>query len=153
MPQHFERLEEFGDVESLFLEVPSGIFFYDGNCGFCKKSVQILMDLDKNNVLRFAPLQGDTAGIYLEEKDREDLKSSVYFDSKLCESHLNSDAVLKALQATDPQGFLKFFVSLAFLVPKPIRDFCYGIVANTRSFLAPTHCTVLSPLQREKILP
>lgn len=37
------------------------LVFYDGACGFCDRSVEVLLGLDKKQVFAFAPLQGTTA--------------------------------------------------------------------------------------------
>ena len=40
---------------------PPRIVLYDGVCGLCDKLVQFLVARDRNRLLRYAPLQGDTA--------------------------------------------------------------------------------------------
>lgn len=43
-------------------DAPTGpIVLYDGLCGFCDASVQWLLDHDREGVLRYAALQGETA--------------------------------------------------------------------------------------------
>lgn len=40
---------------------PMPIVLYDGVCGLCSKSVRFLLKRDRDKVLTFAPLQGETA--------------------------------------------------------------------------------------------
>lgn len=40
---------------------PERLVLYDGECGLCSKSVRFLIKRDREAVLQFAPLQGDTA--------------------------------------------------------------------------------------------
>ena len=40
---------------------PPRLVLFDGRCGLCDRTVQWLLDHDPEGVLRFAPLQGDTA--------------------------------------------------------------------------------------------
>ncbi len=40
---------------------PERVVLYDGECGLCSKSVRFLIKRDRDGVLQFAPLQGDTA--------------------------------------------------------------------------------------------
>jgi len=37
------------------------IVFYDGHCGLCHRAVRFLLTIDRQGVLRFAPLAGVTA--------------------------------------------------------------------------------------------
>src|SRR5688500_17962912 len=37
------------------------IVFYDGDCGMCTQSVDLILRADRRNVFWFAPLQGETA--------------------------------------------------------------------------------------------
>ncbi len=41
---------------------PERLVLYDGECGLCSKSVRFLIKRDRDGVLQFAPLQGETAG-------------------------------------------------------------------------------------------
>lgn len=44
------------------------LVFYDGDCAFCNRSVQLLLRLDKRELFAFAPLQGVTAQSHLKGK-------------------------------------------------------------------------------------
>lgn len=44
------------------------LVFYDGECGFCDRSVQMLLRIDTAKIFAFAPLQGSTAAKYLKEE-------------------------------------------------------------------------------------
>jgi len=102
------------------------IVFFDGVCGLCNLSVNWLMRQDKQHLLRFAPLQGSTASELL--KDRASSLSSVVFwtDGKCYDK---SEALLRiiALPGMSGKWLLVFRI-----VPGPVRDFLYGIIARNR---------------------
>ena len=98
------------------------IVFFDGICGFCDHSVTFLFKRDTHHALRFAPLQGETAQLYVSEAKRRNLDSLVLlYDDKIYE---RSTAALKALYLTGGCG--RVVAGLLLLVPTPIRDFFYG---------------------------
>ena len=41
--------------------LPERLVLFDGVCGLCNRSIQWLIARDEGRVLRYAPLQGDTA--------------------------------------------------------------------------------------------
>jgi predicted DCC family thiol-disulfide oxidoreductase YuxK len=44
------------------------LVLYDGECGLCDRTVQWLLRHDKKRVLRYSPLQGDTARPFVGER-------------------------------------------------------------------------------------
>lgn len=46
----------------------SHLVFYDGVCGLCDHIVQFLLKIDTNEIFVFAPLQGETAKLYLKSE-------------------------------------------------------------------------------------
>ena len=65
--------------------LPERIVFFDGVCGLCSRTVDNLLARDTEARLRFAPLQGETAGaLRAEHPERfpEHLDSIVYAESE-----------------------------------------------------------------------
>src|SRR6478736_4952024 len=76
--------------------LPPRIVFYDGVCGLCARSVQVLVRLDRGRAFHYAPLQGTTADaararfrdfpqsldtvVYLED-GKLSLRTNVYLDA------------------------------------------------------------------------
>ena len=98
------------------------ILFYDGVCALCNHWVRFLLRVDKT--IRFAPLQGTTAqkrGI------GGDLETLIYCDD--AGFHTRSDAILSIFKHL---GLPWSFFYITILIPRPLRDFLYRIVARTR---------------------
>jgi|HubBroStandDraft_6_1064221.scaffolds.fasta_scaffold623366_2 predicted DCC family thiol-disulfide oxidoreductase YuxK len=134
--------------------MPPPILLYDGVCGLCNRLVQFILRHDRKATFRFAALQSPLAARILlsHGKDPADLdtvyvvlnhdpsappaepdvtKASPTASPQPRESLLaRSDAVLFIL---DQLGGI--WSPIAFVlraVPRPIRDWAYGIVARTR---------------------
>lgn len=134
------------------------IVFFDGMCGLCNRLVDRLVRADRRGVLRFAPLQGETARRMLgnsprpepgaEASDRAD--TLVFADERGIA--LRSEAVLRALDAL---GGVWRVSRLLRLVPRTARDALYDAVAVRRQrwFGRRTGCRVPGPSERERFLP
>lgn len=135
--------------------------FFDGDCGVCNASVRFFMSEDHASIVRYAPLQGETAAAKLPEELRrpENLGTFVYLregpddggnggESQLL---IRSDGALAAL--ADLGGVWRV-VSWLRLVPRPLRDAVYRWVARNRMTLgAKAGCRLLSPDEARRILP
>jgi len=103
------------------------IVFFDGVCGLCNASVDLLVRRDQGRVLRYAPLQGETARSYLTEEQIEDLDTFyLWEEGKLLE---RSDAWIRVGLLVG--GIWKLAWLLA-AVPRPIRNGLYNLVARYR---------------------
>jgi predicted DCC family thiol-disulfide oxidoreductase YuxK len=103
------------------------VIFFDGVCGLCNRFVNLLIDADKNHVLKFAPLQGKTAAELLPNEFIHELKTIVYYQNH--EILTESDAVLEILKSIG--GFWLLFYVFKW-TPKFIRDFIYQWVSRHR---------------------
>ncbi|GEK35259.1 thiol-disulfide oxidoreductase DCC family protein [Kurthia sibirica] len=107
------------------------ILFYDGDCGFCQRSVQLIIDNEKVPCFYFAPLQGDFAAQQLPTSLTTDLNSLVVLYKQ--QLYTQSDAMLLIV------SFLSLPYSLAKigkLMPRTIRNKAYTIVAQNRQKLS-----------------
>ncbi len=101
--------------------------FFDGVCGLCNAFIDFLLVKDKNDVLLFAPLQGETAREYIQNIDPSNLKTVVFYsDGKL---FTKSDAVIEIFRSLG--GIWKLAVVFKF-IPRKLRDFFYNIVSENR---------------------
>lgn len=103
------------------------VVFFDGVCHLCNGFVDAVISRDKSHLLLFAPLQGTTATDLLPEQDRVKLDTVIYYESG--KIYHRSSAVLKIL--TKLGGLYKLF-GIAWIIPAPLRDFFYNIVAKNR---------------------
>jgi predicted DCC family thiol-disulfide oxidoreductase YuxK len=107
--------------------IPNRIVFFDGVCGLCNKTVDFLVQWDKDHRLRYAPLQGYTARRLLSTMYIEDLDSVVYYrDGQYL---VRSTAVLRLL--LDVGGWWKL-LSIFLILPAFVRDFVYYFIARRR---------------------
>lgn len=126
------------------------IVFFDGVCGLCNSTVDSLMQRDTRGVLRFAPLQGETAAV-VPAADRESLKSLLLLtDGGL---YRRSAAVVRILWRLG--GWSKVLGTLLWLVPWPLRELGYRIVSRYRYawFGKKESCRMPTPDERSRILP
>ncbi|WP_209121371.1 thiol-disulfide oxidoreductase DCC family protein [Alkalihalobacillus sp. BA299] len=106
----------------------SGIILYDGICNFCNYSVQFIIKRDRCGYFKFASLQSDVGKRLLNEyRLSHNINSFVYIDSDKC--YLKSTAALKVSLHLD--GAWKFLY-LFRIIPTPIRDLIYHVIAKNR---------------------
>jgi predicted DCC family thiol-disulfide oxidoreductase YuxK len=110
-------------------EVQNPVILFDGVCNLCNGSVLFILNRDPSGIFRFAPLQSETGKNLLSKFDLPNDK----FDSIILvennEYYLRSTAALKILQRL---GALWKIVYVFMLVPRPVRDYIYDIVARNR---------------------
>lgn len=145
--------------------VPAGaaLLLYDGECGLCARSVQWILEHDlrprRGPRLRFAPLQGATAAPILPRQRLEpgpkgfDTLILVTDPHRPAERALvRSDAVLSILRYLG--GPWRLLGVLGALVPGPLRDAVYKVVANNRlRFGRPDSCRRPRKDERARFLP
>jgi predicted DCC family thiol-disulfide oxidoreductase YuxK len=133
---------------------PTGgeIVLYDGVCGLCSKTVRFLLAHDQRRVLRFAPLQGETAAA-LRQRHPEipsDLATVVYLTGGRV--HLRSKAFLHVARHLDRP--YRWLYHLRWL-PAALLDPFYRLIARIRYRVwgRSDACQVPSPDARAQLLP
>ena len=112
------------------------ILLYDGVCGLCNRLVQFVLQRDRSAVFRFASLQSDFAAQLLARHGADSNLDTVYIVLNESppgqrESLLHrSDAVIFVL--TQLGGAWRAAASLLRLIPQPIRDWGYALIARHR---------------------
>ena len=135
---------------------PHPILLYDGICGLCNRLVQFLLRRDKHDRIRFASLQSEFAKNLLSPHgaDPQDL-DTVYVvkDHGLPGETLlsRSDAVLYLLNQV---GGVWKLAGIGRVLPKPLRDAIYKVVARNRYrvFGKYDSCMLPDPKDRAKFL-
>jgi predicted DCC family thiol-disulfide oxidoreductase YuxK len=123
------------------------VLLYDGVCGFCNKSVQMILDHDRRGEMRFAALQSDY-GVSVVERHPElrNVDSVVYVEKTAGAGgervFMKSDAALRV--ASYLGGFWKLFLA-AKVMPRPLRDYFYDLFARNRYKLFGKYDTCLLP--------
>ena len=126
------------------------ILFFDGVCGLCNAAVDWFVARDAAGVLRFAPLQGETAERLLPDTDRECLDSLVLLDESG-----RSRRTRAAVRALGHLGGRWAAASWAlWLIPAPLRDLGYRLIAKFRYAIwgKKESCRMPTPEERGRFL-
>lgn len=108
------------------------ILFFDGVCNLCNSSVNFVIDHDPKGVVRFAPLQSGVAHEKLSVHGISAGQGADHDSMVLLEGdrvYVRSSAALRLAK------YLSFPWNLGavfLIVPRPIRDFVYGVIAKNR---------------------
>ena len=128
------------------------IVFYDGECGLCQRSVQWLQRHDPEGVLRYAPLEGETANRTLPALGRDRGAWSLMYQDEHG-TYRASEGVLRAVKRLG--GAWALAAAVALLVPRAVRDWVYRAIARNRYrwFGRADVCALPSPETRDRFLP
>lgn len=127
------------------------IVYYDGFCALCDRFVEFVITRDREGRYRFAPLSGETArGRFGGGEDTSEPRTVILDEG--VRTRIRSDAAL-AIVAGLPGAWT--LVQGLRIIPRPIRDWVYDLVARHRFrwFGRRTECRIPSPEQRERFLP
>jgi predicted DCC family thiol-disulfide oxidoreductase YuxK len=131
------------------------VLLYDGACGLCARSVQLVLRHDRRGILRFAPLQsrfGRT--VFARHPGLQPIDSMVWVEPGPNDSeraYIRSDAALHVARYLGGPWRLAL---AAQLIPRRLRDAAYDWIARHRHRLtgARDHCAIPAPEQRERFL-
>lgn len=136
---------------------PTTIVFYDGVCGLCNRLNQFLLRRDRDARIRFAALQSPVARQLLAAHglDPSDLNTVYVMADWTAESERvlsRSAAVLHALEQLG--GSWRALAAVGRLVPRPLADLVYRMVARSRYriFGRFDACQIPPPEWRERFL-
>lgn len=110
------------------------VLLYDGVCGFCNKTVQMILARDRRGTMRFAALQSEYGRSVIERHPELRDDDSVVYVEGTPESggervYVRSDAALRVLKYLG--GLWKLLLA-GYILPKPVRDFFYDLLARNR---------------------
>ena len=133
-------------------ESRAAIVLFDGVCGLCNRSVDVLLRLDRHGALRFAPLQSRVGQALLRDRglDPSEFSSVVVIaDGRV---YRRSDAVLHAMSTIG--GMWRAISAAGRLIPRPLRDLVYDWIATNRYrwFGQRSTCRLPTPEERERFL-
>lgn len=125
------------------------IVFYDGECGFCNKVVQFVLEHEKKEEIHFTALQSSFAQEFLSKQGLHNVDYSTFYfwDQKILSNQ--STAALKLLKHLNyPIKLLQ----VCWIIPRFIRDGVYQLIARNRKKLAGNFCALPTPEQRKRFL-
>ncbi len=118
----------------------NSILFYDFDCGFCQKSILFVLKHERKPILKFAPLQGEIAAKLLPTSLTHNLDTVVvYQDGKVLTE--SSAVVFITKNLRFPYSFFYFLR----IIPLPIRNYFYRIIAKNRYKLTKARNTCQIP--------
>ena len=126
------------------------VVYFDGVCGLCNAFIDFLLISDTKKFFKYAPLQGRTAEKLLPVERVQKIETIVvsHGDQLL----LKSSAAL--LIFTHLGGIWRLFY-LFYLVPTPLRDFIYDVIARNRYrwFGKKNSCRLPTEEEKQHFLP
>ncbi|NJB81659.1 thiol-disulfide oxidoreductase DCC family protein [Wenyingzhuangia aestuarii] len=139
----------FKNIEDITKHKP--LILFDGVCNLCNNSVQLVIKNDSKNIFVFSTLQNPAVIAYLASKgDQYNNIDSVMLvsNSKIYTKSSAALTIAKHLKGWYPALYL-FYV-----IPKPIRDFVYDVIARNRYkwFGKKDNCMIPTPELKNKFL-
>jgi len=136
------------------------IVLFDGECGLCHASVNWMLKRDRQRVLRYAPLQGETSRAILERHGKDPTKLDGMW---MCEyPHTPQERLLHrsdgALACLRHIGGVWRILAWARIFPRALRDWVYMYIAKNRykwfgKKEEGSACRLGTPEERKLILP
>lgn len=111
-------------------DTTSPIILFDGVCNLCNRAVAVIIKRDRPKKFRFAPMQSAPGRKLLEwfNLPTEGPEYLVLIERDRC--YTKSDAVIRIAARLTP--FWRCWAALARLIPRPLRDLKYDLIARTR---------------------
>lgn len=122
---------------------------YDGDCGFCNRSVAFILKHERNSDIHFAAIQSTFTQDFFEENGWETPNLSTFYfihGGIKFERSAAAFEVLKSLKT--PYRWLRVFRFL----PRSFTDWMYDQVAKRRQRISKGFCVMPSPEQRERFI-
>lgn len=126
------------------------LIFFDGECGFCDKSITFVREHDKEKLFLFAPLQGETAQKWVAPEFRNHLKTSILVENYKTspKMYFYGKGAFRTLWLLG--GWWKLLGWPCFL-PSFLYDWGYNLIARHRGKLV-DGC-VIKPRNTDRFLP
>ena len=130
--------------------MPGGVILFDGTCAFCERSVRFIATRDRG-YFKFGASQNPEGRALLAQygTDRDSARSIILIEDG--ELSLRSTAVLKiARRMRAPWNW----AAMLLVVPAPIRDAVYRVVAAVRHRIAGASnaCDIPPPEIRDRLI-
>jgi predicted DCC family thiol-disulfide oxidoreductase YuxK len=128
---------------------------FDGECGFCSRVVLWVLRHERQQTLQFAPLESPVARRLLQQHPECTHADSVLWVDM--DETMHARRILArsaaALQLCGYLGGAWNLLRVAWLIPRPLRDAVYDLVARNRHrLLGARPCPLPTPEQRRRFL-
>lgn len=127
------------------------IVLFDGVCNLCNGAVQFIIKRDKEEKFRFASLQSESGQKILNQYGLPTASFNSFVLIMGDRYFIKSTAVLNVLKELG--GIYRMFYAFIML-PKPLRDFVYDLIAKSRYQLFGKNdsCMVPTPDLKQRFL-
>lgn len=127
------------------------VVLFDGVCKLCTGSVNFILRHEKGPFLRFAPLQSQVGMRLMQEHGIDPAQMRTFVVIADGRSYIRSDAAIRVSRFL--RGAWKL-LGLVRVVPRPIRDYAYDLVARNRYRWFGRHdaCIVPAPELQERFI-
>ncbi|MGY0427149.1 MAG: thiol-disulfide oxidoreductase DCC family protein [Polaribacter sp.] len=124
---------------------------YDGDCGFCNKTVMFVARNDKNNTFKFiSSLSEFGAKLLLKHNIKGLEKSTIILVENENEIYIKSVAIRKVLLKVPSYKMIGY---LMFLFPKKLCDYVYDLISKNRKLIINNNiCEVPNSEIRKKFM-
>ena len=126
------------------------LLVYDGSCGFCSRSIQFILRHERRHDLLFVPRDSPLGQDLRRQFHLEAVESLLW----IADGHaaIESDSVLRSAKYLG--GVWSALAAIGSLVPAPMRNWGYRLIARNRRRLSSgsTTCLVPTPAQRARFL-
>jgi predicted DCC family thiol-disulfide oxidoreductase YuxK len=131
------------------------ILFFDGVCGLCNRTVDLVLREDRNHIFLFSPLQGETFKSVAQQHPKSVGANSIIV---LCKSLSGEKLFMRsnaALYILSKLPRFRWLARIGYLVPVPIRDLFYRVIASARYRIwgKRESCRMPTQAERAKFLP
>ncbi len=136
--------------------MPKHLVFYDGECGLCDHTVQLLLKVDRKKLFAFAPLQGKTAKDLLQEipqkvKNADSLILVENYQTKYPAFWIYGKG---AFRIAWQLGGIWSLIGWIHLLPAFLYDWAYRFIAKNRKYFFSKHsCKIPDSQQNDRFLP
>ena len=132
-------------------EAGTYIILFDGVCNLCNGLVRFIIKRDKGGRFKFASLQSDIGQQWLKRFDLAKNEFDSFVLIRGDKYYLKSTGVLKMLRELG--GIWKVFYIL-IIIPRPVRDFIYDLIAKSRYriFGKQDTCMIPTPELKDRFL-
>lgn len=104
------------------------LILFDGDCNFCNQNVLFIIKRDKYDQFKFCSLQSETAKELLKKHKIPENENSLI----LIDHHKAYNKSTAALRISRHLKFPWKLIYCFIIIPKPLRDFVYTMIANNR---------------------
>lgn len=150
-----ERIEpRTENVERSTLAAP--VLLYDGSCGMCSESVQVVLKHDRRGTLRFASLQGEFGTSVIDRHpELRAVDSMIWVEQDSGGVERVTVRSSAALRIASYLGGIWRVALIGYVLPAPVRDGLYNFIARHRHQIMGSRdaCVVVAPEQRSRFIP